>query len=76
MSGFYLFLGIPSNGSGLPTNGPVNGHNGPINGGGPAVLRNGTINGGQYMDTSPNGQYSEQREYVNGGSSYNSSQVY
>jgi hypothetical protein len=30
---------------------------------------------GQFMDTSPSGQYADQREYVNGGGSYSSSQV-
>lgn len=43
-----------------------------VNGG--AVHRTSSMNG-QYMDTSPSGQYADQREYVNGGSSYSSSQV-
>ncbi|GLG97142.1 DNA N6-methyl adenine demethylase [Gryllus bimaculatus] len=57
-------------------NGLGNGHGGTatvngVNGG--TVHRNGTLNG-QYMDTSPGSQYADQREYVNGGSSYNPSQ--
>lgn len=39
-----------------------------------AVHRTSSMNG-QYMDTSPSGQYADQREYVNGGSGYSSSQV-
>lgn len=39
-----------------------------------AVHRTSSMNG-QYMDTSPSGQYADQRDYVNGGSGYSSSQV-
>lgn len=38
------------------------------------VHRTSSMNG-QYMDTSPSGQYADQREYVNGANSYSSSQV-
>jgi hypothetical protein len=59
--------GLPNSHSGASA-GAVNG----VNGG--AVHRTSSMNG-QYMDTSPSGQYSDQRDYVNGGGSYSSSQV-
>ncbi|KAJ9581953.1 hypothetical protein L9F63_003706, partial [Diploptera punctata] len=58
--------GLPSSHNGT-SSGAVNG----VNGG--AVHRTSGMNG-QYMDTSPSGQYSDQREYVNGGNTYNPSQ--
>lgn len=60
--------GLPNSHSGA-SSGAVNG----VNGG--AVHRTSSMNG-QYMDTSPSGQFSDQRDYVNGGSSYSSSQVW
>jgi hypothetical protein len=75
---YILFLGTVNLNSNT-VNGLPNSHNGTsstaVNGvSGGTVHRTSSMNG-QYMDTSPSGQYADQREYVNGASSYSSSQV-
>jgi hypothetical protein len=47
----------------------------PVNGANSGVVHRTSSMNGQYLDTSPSGQYADQREYVNGGGSYSSSQV-
>ena len=55
-------------------NGLSSSHNGTSTTAVNGVHRTSSMNG-QYMDTSPSGQYTDQREYVNGGNTYNPSQV-
>jgi hypothetical protein len=75
---FILFTGTVNLNSNT-VNGLPNSHNSTssstVNGvSGGTVHRTSSMNG-QYMDTSPSGQYADQREYVNGANSYSSSQV-
>jgi hypothetical protein len=79
LSSVYFFFPGTVNLNSNTVNGLPNSHNSTssasvngVNSG--AVHRTSSMNG-QYMDTSPSGQYADQREYVNGGSSYSSSQV-